>query len=67
MKKTEDAHRDVVLRTSADVFEHCADQAKALAEVWPEYGADVDRFVRFQERVTAAAREVGHKSRRRYG
>lgn len=60
-----DAHKDVVLRTTADVLENAAHQASALKDVCPEYGADVDRLVRFQERVSTAARQVGHKSKRR--
>lgn len=56
-----DGHREAVLRTTADVFENAANQAEALAIEWPEFGVDVQRFVRLQERVSAAAVTVGHK------
>jgi hypothetical protein len=56
-------HRNIVLRTSADVLENAAAQVEVLAEGWPEYGDDARRFVRFSQRVTAAASQVGHKSK----
>lgn len=58
-----EGHREIVLRTSADVFENAAVQAKALAEVCPEYAGAVDRFLRLSTEVTAAAVTVGHKPR----
>jgi hypothetical protein len=57
--------RRVLLRTSADVLEHAAKQAGALAEEWPEFGAEVRRFCSFVDRVTAKAREHGHRPRPR--
>lgn len=54
-------HREAVLRTSADIFENAGRQAEALVECWPEYGADIERFLRFQKRVTQAAVAVGHR------
>lgn len=62
-----DAHKEIVLRTTADVFENAAHQAAALVDEFPEYGDDVRRFKRLQERVSTAARAVGHKPGRRFG
>ena len=55
--------RNVVLRTSADVLENAAAQVEVLAEEWPEYGEEARRFARFSQRVSAAASQVGHKSK----
>ena len=59
-------HRNIVLRTSADVLENAAAQVAVLAEEWPEYGDDARRFARFSQRVSAAASQVGHKPRKRF-
>ncbi len=58
---SDEGHREAVLRTTADVFENTANQAEVLAAEWPEYGADVERFLRLQKRVSAAAVAVGHR------
>lgn len=57
---TSEESRRTLLRTSAEVAEHCGVQLGALVTEWPEYTADVERFAKFTERLSGKAQELGH-------